>query len=106
MTQKNEFIPNSFHVPNILVDRVMQLLKPEEFTRTLQFLGGRSPRGVALHIVETEMFWIHMIVSGGPEPQWPDHEQYTDVESVRRIFAETAVVTKDYLRRLSREEAR
>ena len=45
-----------------------------------------------------------MIVSGGPEPQWPDHEQYTDVESVRRIFAETAVVTKDYLRRLSREE--
>lgn len=31
MTQKNEFIPNSFQVPNILVDRVMPLLKPEEY---------------------------------------------------------------------------
>jgi len=31
MTQKNEFIPNSFQTPNVLVDRVMPLLKPEEY---------------------------------------------------------------------------
>lgn len=82
----------------------LELLKPEEFTRPLDFLGGRSPRGAALHIIETEMFWIHFIVSGGPEPKWPDHEKYPDVESVRKLFAQAAIVTKDYLRRLSHDE--
>ena len=81
----------------------LELLKPEEFTQPMQFLGGRSPRDVLAHTMEAEIFWMQCALQGRPEPQFDQFEQYSDVETVRKKWELTAAETKEYLRGLTPE---
>jgi uncharacterized damage-inducible protein DinB len=81
----------------------LELLKPEEFTRPMPFLGGRSPRDVLAHAMETEIFWMQCALQGKPRIEFEQYGQYPDVESVRKKWEEVAAETKEYLRGLTPE---
>lgn len=70
-------------------------VKPEDFTRDLP-IGWGSLRGLVLHALEAEVFWVRYGMQQGERPSW-DYDDYPDVAAVRTVAASVREATQRFL---------
>lgn len=62
--------------------RFLEQLTPDELARDLK-VGWRSIRGILLHALEAEAFWVQYAIMKGERPDW-DFRAFPDIPAIRR----------------------
>lgn len=80
----------------------LEQLPPEHLTADLR-VGWRDLRGLLLHCLETEVFWIQCGVLQGERPDW-DFRQFPDLAAIRQQAARVRDATEGWLAGLTEED--
>ncbi len=70
-------------------------LTPEEFARDVK-MGWQSIRGLLLHSLEAEVFWMQHVLQQGERPEWV-FERFPDLAAVRTQAARVREQTESFL---------
>lgn len=82
--------------------RFLEQLTPEELTRDLK-VGWRSIRGILVHSLAAESFWVEHRLQKGERPNW-DEREYGDITAIRALAARVRGKTEAYLAGLTEED--
>jgi uncharacterized damage-inducible protein DinB len=60
-----------------------------------QEVGRGSIRNILVHLLETEIYWMYTVIGCNSEQDRLDKTDFEDVDSIRRKWKETEVVTRE-----------